>query len=193
MYSNYLNKDAEKQILKWEKDFNVNVEITNPSKSRLGVFIPKSKGRNLIKINNDLNKYSFLITLVHELAHASIWIKHGRRVKPHGDEWKQEFQRMMLRFLNPNYFPDDILKALSLHMTNPKASTVRDINLSEILISYNNQDIITISSLKDGDCFKTSDGRSFKKIEKLRKNYKCLELKSGKLYSFSPLSEIFPV
>ena len=193
MYSNYLKKDAEKQILKWEKDFNVIVEITNPSKSRLGVFIPKYTGRNLIKINNDLNKYSFLITLVHELAHASIWIKHGRRVKPHGDEWKQEFQRMMLRFLNPNYFPDDILKALSLHMTNPKASTGRDINLSEILISYNNQDIITISSLKDGDFFKTSDGRSFKKIEKLRKNYKCLELKSGKLYSFSPLSEIFPV
>ena len=75
MYSNYLNKDAEKQILKWEKDFNVNVKITNPSKSRLGVFIPKYRGRNLIKINNDLNKYSFLITLVHELAHASIWIK----------------------------------------------------------------------------------------------------------------------
>ena len=193
MYSNYLKKDAEKQILKWEKDFNVIVEITNPSKSRLGVFIPKYTGRNLIKINNDLNKYSFLITLIHELAHASIWIKYGRRVKPHGDEWKQEFQRMMLRFLNPNYFPDDILKALSLHMTNPKASTGRDINLSEILISYNNQDIITISSLKDGDFFKTSDGRSFKKIEKLRKNYKCLELKSGKLYSFSPLSEIFPV
>ena len=193
MYSNYLNKDAEKQILKWEKDFNVNVEISNPSKTRLGVFIPKHKGKNLIKINNDLNKYSFLITLVHELAHASIWIKYGRSVRPHGDEWKEEFQRMMLTFLNPYYFPDDILKALSLHMTNPRASTVRDVYLSEILISYNNHNIITISSLNDGDFFKTSDGRLFKKIEKLRKNYKCLDLKSGKLYSFSPLTEIFPV
>ena len=193
MYSNYLNKNAEKQILKWEKDFNVNVEISNPSKTRFGVFIPKYKGKNLIKINNNLNKYSFLITLVHELAHASIWIKHGRSVRPHGDQWKEEFQRMMLRFLNPNYFPDDILEALSLHMINPSASTVRDVNLSEILIRYNNHDIITISSIKDGDFFKTSDGRLFKKIEKLRKNYKCLDLKSGKLYSFSPLSEIFPV
>ena len=133
MYSNYLNKDAEKQILKWEKDFNVNVEISNPSKTRFGVFIPKYKGKNLIKINNNLNKYSFLITLVHELAHASIWIKHGRSVRPHGDQWKEEFQRMMLRFLNPNYFPDDILEALSLHMINPSASTIRDVNLSEIL------------------------------------------------------------
>ena len=42
-------------------------------------------------------------------------------VKPHGDEWKEEFQKMMLRFLNPEYFPDDILKALSRHMINPKA------------------------------------------------------------------------
>jgi len=193
LFSKYLKKEAEKQILKWEKDFNVNIKITKPSKARLGVFIPKYNGKNLIRINNDLNKYSFLITLVHELAHASIWTKYGRRVKPHGDEWKEEFQRMMLTFLSPYYFPDDILKALSLHMTNPKSSTIRDVNLSEILIKYDNKEIITISSLKDGDCFKISDGRVFKKIEKLRKNYKCLELKSGKLYSFSPLSEIFPV
>ena len=92
MYSKYLNRKAENQILKWEKDFCVTVEVTRPSKTRLGVFIPKHNGKNLIKINRDLNKYSFLITLVHEMAHASIWIKFGRRVKPHGDEWKRNFK-----------------------------------------------------------------------------------------------------
>ena len=40
----------------------------------------------------------------------SIWTKFGSMVKPHGDEWKKEFQKMMLRFLNPEYFPEDILK-----------------------------------------------------------------------------------
>ena len=78
MYSKYLNSKAEKQILKWEKDFHVKIEISKPSKTRLGVFIPKQNGENIIRINEDLNRYSFLITIVHELAHASIWKKFTR-------------------------------------------------------------------------------------------------------------------
>lgn len=195
MYLNYLNRKAERQILKWEKDFSVIIEVSKPCKTRLGVFIPKYNGKSLIKINQDLNQYSFLITLVHELAHASIWTKLGRRVKPHGDEWKKEFQKMMLGFLTPEYFPDDILKALSRHMINPMATTVRDIKLSEILMRYNDnlQEVVTINSLENGVSFKTSDGREFRKIKKMRKNYECIELKSGKIYRFSPLVVVFPL
>ena len=193
MYLKYLNRKAESQILKWEKEFCVTIQLSRPCKTRLGVFIPKHTDKNLIKINRDLNKYSFLITLVHELAHASIWIKFGRRVKPHGNEWKKEFQKMMLRFLNPEYFPDDILKALSKHLIKPMASSARDVNLTEILMNYNDRKIITINSLDNGIFFKTSDGRKFKKIEKMRKNYKCMDLKSGKIYLFSPLAEVFPL
>ena len=80
MYSKYLNSKAETQILKWEKDFHVKIEISKPSKTRLGVFIPKQNGENIIRINQDLNRYSFLITIVHELAHASIWKKFARNV-----------------------------------------------------------------------------------------------------------------
>ena len=169
MYLKYLNRKAESQILKWEKDFCVKIEVSKPCKSRVGVFIPKHNGKSLIKINQDLNQYSFLITLVHELAHASIWTKFSRRVKPHGNEWKKEFQKMMLRFLNPEYFPDDILKELSRHMISPKSSTFRDIKLTEILMSYNDndQEVITINSLEYGVCFKTSDGREFRKIKKM--------------------------
>lgn len=193
MYSKYLNREAEKQILKWEKDFHVKVEISKPSKTRLGVFIPKQTGKNIIRINQDLNRYSFLITIVHELAHASVWKKFARKVNPHGIEWKDEFKRMMLPFLNPSFFPDDILRSLSLHMIHPKASTVRDIELSEILRRYNKSNNITIQDLKDGDCFRISSGKEFKRIQRLRKNYKCQELVSGRLYRFSPLAEVIPL
>ena len=98
------------------------VEVCKPCSTRLGVFIPKHAGKNLIKINRDLNQYSFLITLVHELAHASIWIKFGRRVKPHGDEWKSEFQRMMLPFLNPDFFPEKSGKIRVFPKKNPEKS-----------------------------------------------------------------------
>ena len=85
----------------------------------------------------------------------------------------------MLPFLNPDFFPEDILHSLSLHMINPKASTVRDVELSEILRSYNKSKIITIKDLKDGDYFRVSNGKEFKRIQRLRKNYKCKELLSG--------------
>ena len=110
MLSHFLNKETELKISNWEKEFNVKVIVTNPSKSRLGVFIPKRFSENNIRINNNLNRYSFLITLIHEMAHASIWIKYGRKVNPHGLEWKMEFKRMILPFLHPNYFPEDIFK-----------------------------------------------------------------------------------
>ena len=193
MYSKYLNSKAEKQILKWEQDFHVKIEISKPSKTRLGVFIPKQNGENVIRINQDLNRYSFLITIVHELAHASIWKKFERKVNPHGIEWKNEFKSMMLPFLNPDFFPEDILRSLSLHMTHPKASTVRDVELSEILRSYNKSKTITIKDLKDGDYFRVANGKEFKRIERLRKNYKCKELLSGRLYRFSPLAEVIPL
>ena len=193
MLSHFLNKETELKISNWEKEFNVKVIVTNPSKSRLGVFIPKRFSENNIRINNNLNRYSFLITLIHEMAHASIWIKYGRKVNPHGLEWKMEFKRMILPFLHPNYFPEDILSALAKHMILPKASTVRDVDLSTILRKYDVLPSFTIDRIKDGDYFEIANGTQFQKISKLRKNYKCKEIKSGKLYRFSPLAEVIPL
>jgi hypothetical protein len=193
MLSNFLNKETQLKISNWEKEFNVKVIVTNPSKSRLGVFIPKRFSENNIRINNNLNRYSFLITLIHEMAHASIWIKYGRKVNPHGLEWKMEFKRMILPFLHPNYFPEDILSVLAKHMILPKASTVRDVDLSTILRKYDVLPSFTIDRIKDGDYFEIANGSQFQKICKLRKNYKCKEIKSGKLYRFSPLAEVIPL
>ena len=193
MLSNFLNKETQLKISNWEKEFNVKVIVTNPSISRLGVFIPKRFSENNIRINNNLNRYSFLITLIHEMAHASIWIKYGRKVNPHGLEWKMEFKRMILPFLHPNYFPEDILSALAKHMILPKASTVRDVDLSTILRKYDVLPSFTIDRIKDGDYFEIANGSQFQKICKLRKNYKCKEMKGGKLYRFSPLAEVIPL
>ena len=193
MLSNFLNKETQLKISNWEKEFNVKVIVTNPSKSRLGVFISKRFSENNIRINNNLNRYSFLITLIHEMAHASIWIKYGRKVNPHGLEWKMEFKRMILPFLHPNYFPEDILSVLAKHMILPKASTVRDVDLSTILRKYDVLPSFTIDRIKDGDYFEIANGSQFQKICKLRKNYKCKEMKSGKLYRFSPLAEVIPL
>ena len=56
MLSHFLNKETELKISNWEKEFNVKVIVTNPSKSRLGVFISKRFSENNIRINNNLNR-----------------------------------------------------------------------------------------------------------------------------------------
>ncbi|HJM16307.1 MAG TPA: SprT-like domain-containing protein, partial [Flavobacteriales bacterium] len=158
--------------------------------SRLGVFIPKRFENHVIRINNNMNEYAFLITLIHEMAHASIWEKYGRRVNPHGEEWKDQYRKMMLPFLNPEFFPEDVLRLLSNHMINPKATTVRDLELYMILKKYDKNRSTFISEINDGDEFSIDNGKRFVRIEKLRKNYKCKEISTGKLYRFSPLAEV---
>ena len=186
----FLTHETIKKINFWEEKFNVKVSVISPSKSRMGVFIPKRHGYHVIRINNNLNKYEFLITLIHEIAHASIWGKYGRRVNPHGDEWKEQYKKMILPFLNPEFFPEDILRPLSNHIINPRASTVRDLELSRILKTYDKHKSTFISEINDGDEFSIDNGKRFVRIEKLRKNYKCKEISTGKLYRFSPLAKV---
>lgn len=186
----FLERKTVKKVRSWEKKFNVEIILTNPSKSRLGVFIPKRHDNHVVRINNDLNKYAFLITLIHEIAHAVIWEKYGRRVNPHGDEWKGQYKKMMLPFLNPEFFPEDILRPLSIHMINPRASTFRDLELSRILKKYDKHKSTFISEINDGDEFYIENGKRFVRVEKLRKNYQCKEISTGRLYRFSPLAEV---
>ena len=188
--SSFLTHETIKKINFWEEKFNVKVIVISPSKSRMGVFIPKRHDYHVIRINNNLNKYEFLITLIHEIAHASIWEKYGKRVNPHGDEWKEQYKKMMLPFLNPEFFPEDILRSLSKHMINPRASTVRDLELSRILKKYDKNRSTFISEINDGDEFYIDNGKRFVRMEKLRKNYQCKEISTGKLYRFSPLAEV---
>ncbi|MCC7523705.1 MAG: hypothetical protein IT250_02725, partial [Chitinophagaceae bacterium] len=41
--------------------------------------------------------------------------------------------------------------------------------------------------------FSTDDGRVFRRGDQLRKRIRCLEIKTGKTYLFSPVYEVTPV
>ena len=97
---------------------------------------------------------------------------------------------MMLNFLTPTIFPEDILKVLSLHLKNPKASTLTDVNLASVLKKYDTNKVLTISDINQGQIFSISNGKIFKKGEKLRKRYKCVEVSTNKVYLFHPLAEV---
>tara|TARA_B100001105_G_scaffold189329_1_gene153601 strand:+ start:644 stop:1240 length:597 start_codon:yes stop_codon:yes gene_type:complete len=184
----YLPTDSIPLIKKWIEELDIAVKIKKSRNTKLGDFRVTKKREYLISINNDLNEYAFLITLTHEIAHAFVWKKYKRKVCPHGAEWKNTLKKMMLNFLNSNIFPDDILRALSKHIKNPKASTANDYNLSRILKNYDKNPKQTIDEIPDGSIFSTVNGKQFMKIEKLRKRYKCQEIVSEKIYLFNPLA-----
>ena len=177
-------------IKKWISQLSILVKIKKRRNSKLGDFRVNKKGEYLISINDDLNKFAFLITLTHEIAHAFVWEKYKRKVSPHGKQWKATFKEMMLNFLNSDIFPDDILRVLSKHLKKPKASTVNDYNLSKVLRTYDNSKQLILSEIPDGSIFSTLNGRQFVKLNKLRKRYKCKAVDSEKIYLFNPLAVI---
>jgi len=188
----FLPAPSFQKINHWTNELDIHVKITNPRKTKLGDF-KVVKDSLYISINNDLNPYSFLITLTHELAHAFVYVKHKRGVAPHGSQWQETFKSMMLNFLNPTIFPDDVLKALSVYLKQPKASTLTDMNLAAVLKKYDFVKALTISDIAEKSIFSIPNGRIFKKGKQLRKRYRCIECITNKVYLFHPFAEVIPV
>ncbi|MGB5263989.1 MAG: SprT-like domain-containing protein [Lutimonas sp.] len=157
--------------------------IVSKRKTKHGDFRRLGNGEYQITINNDLNKYRFLITLIHEMAHL-VTFKDRPRSKPHGKEWKTNFQRLMLPFLHPDIYPEDILVNLANYLKNPKARTDADIQLS---LSLKNRDDSKIGSF----IFEVPANATFyykniayQKGNKRRTRFECIELNSKKTYLF---------
>ena len=186
-YLKYLNPKAHQKIVLMQDELNIDIVACNPSITRLGVFIVRIGNKNLIKINNDLNQESFLITLLHELAHAFVYEKYNNTIRPHGKEWKSMYKLIMLDFLHPDYFNKETIKVLSRHLLNPKASSNADVDLYRLLNIHDADK--TVSDLNDGDEFFFRNNR-YRRVCKLRKNYQCIQITTNKIYRFSPIAKI---
>ena len=167
------------------------VKIKNERKSRHGDYKRLPNGKHQITINSNLNHYRFLITMIHEIAHFEAYAKYGPSIKPHGAAWKHTFQYIMLPFLNPEIFPDNLLPLLAKHFKNPKASSDTDSELALALKQYdapNNKTFIFEVPL--GKTFTLYNGRKFTMGKKRVKRFECVEVSSGKLYLFNPNAEV---
>lgn len=173
---------------------NISLRITPSRKTRLGDFRPpKQPGSPFrISLNHDLNPYQFLITFVHELAHLKVFQQYQNTVSAHGPEWKRLFQILMTPYLKNDIFPIDLKVVLARYLSNPKAASGSDIELTRCLKQYDTkkQKNPTIEEIDTGTVFKIPNGRSFVKGERLRKRYKCQCIRSKRWYLFSPIAEV---
>ena len=151
----------------------------------------ENKGHR-ISVNGDLNKFSFLITLLHEIAHLITFVKQTKRVQPHGAEWKKNFGDILTVFVTKNIFPDDVKAALINSIDNPAASSCSDVKLLRVLKNYDqkSESVYFVEQLPHGELFEIKGNRIFEKGEKVRKRFKCREIATGKWYLFSPVSEV---
>ena len=189
--TDHIPQKALPKVLKLLEHDNLTVKIKNERKTRHGDYMRLPNGKHQITINSNLNQHRFLITLIHEVAHFEAYKNYGKFIKPHGLEWKHTFKYLMLPFLNPEIFPNDLLPLLANHFKNPKASSDTDVKLVWALKQFDeSNDKTYVFEVPNGSNFKLYNGKIFKKGNKRVKRYECVELKTGKLYLFNPNAEV---
>jgi len=192
----YLPDNSFELVMPLITQHKVHLTITRERQSKLGDYRNAHAGRNhRISVNGNLNKYSFLITLLHELAHLLAYEKHGHTIQSHGREWKTIFSEVLKAFLHQHLFPDDIAKEIRASLHNPAASSCAEESLQRVLMNYDKRKpgVKRIEEISDGKHFRISNGRIFQKMERVRKRYKCTELATGKMYLFSAVYEVMEI
>lgn len=169
----------------------VHLKIVNERKTRHGDYRKGLNGKHEITVNSNLNKYKFLITLIHEIAHLVAFEKFGRSIKPHGEEWKYTFKKLMIPYIRPEIFPNQLLPLLARHFKNPSASSDTDTTLALALKQFDKEnDFNYVFEIPYGSVFRIKNGKIFKKIAVRTKRFECIELSSGKIYLFNPNAEV---
>ncbi|MUV03741.1 sprT domain-containing protein [Flavobacterium rakeshii] len=187
----YLPEHAVDSVFELIREYGVHLKIVNDRVTRHGDYRRDGNGYHQITVNGSLNKYRFLMTLIHEIAHLVAFEKYGRNIKPHGVEWKSTFQKLMVPFIRPEIFPSQLLPLLARHFRNPKASSDTDATLSIALKQFDEvSDKNYIFEIPYGSHFRIYNGKIFRKGAQRVKRYECQEVSTGKVYLFNPNAEV---
>lgn len=192
----YLPEQTASDVIHYLQTYKVQLTITQARTSILGNYRnAHGNHHHRISVNGNLNKYSFLITLLHELAHLLTFERYQHRVAPHGKEWKQQYASILAVFLKKNVFPEDIHKEIERSLHNPGASSCSEPELMRVLKTYDppSDGLVFIEQLKPGDWFVTRDNLCFQMGTKRRTRYLCTQFKTGKQYLFNGLYEVKPI
>ncbi len=189
----YIPRGAYEQVTRYLNRYKVHLTITPERSSVLGNYQGAFKGKNhRITVNGNLNKYSFLITLLHELGHLVTYDKYGVRIQAHGVEWKYEYGRLLTVFISQKIFPKIIEAELISTLEDPSASSCTEISLLRVLRKFDppKPGYFLLEELPEKSFFKTSNGALFRKILQKRTRILCSMVGTSRQYLFSPVTEV---
>ncbi len=162
-------------VLPMIQNERLTLKLTNRKGQRLGAYQRDLTGNQVILLNTRQDPYSLLITLLHEIAHMQVRLAHRKKVQPHGPEWKQAFSRLLEQASGLTCLPDDI-RALMMNMAkSPKSRQFSHVTAGQVLLRYSSdpRHEILLCDLPEGSFFKTPDGKTYIKGERIRTRYKC--------------------
>lgn len=184
----YLPENTLPFLKNWFGDHYIHIKITKGRNSKLGDYRKLPDKSHLITVNSTLDPQLFFFVLTHELAHLLAFEKYGRRIAPHGNEWKQTYREMLLESLS--IYSDDLKPIIIKFSHSPKANFMA----SPDLVRY-----FHMSDLREHLCFVEDltphnifiyNKQRYRMIEKLKKNYLCENLDNGKKYIFKSLAKV---
>jgi SprT protein len=183
---------VEELILK-EK---LQIIISRNRSTKLGDYRPPQlRNYHRISVNYDLNPPLMLLILLHEYAHLVVFKSYGRKVSPHGTEWKNAFRNLIQPVLHEDNFPKEILPLLHRYFINPKASVSGAPKLFHALKSIGNETYQPnfLKDLPDNAWFSGNDGRIFQRIGLKRTRILCKLKNSRRMYLIHPYYEVNPL
>ena len=186
----HLPRAAWPVVLNWmRRNPKVLVRISKPRITKLGDY--RTATRKLphrITVNEDLNRYAFLVVLIHEFAHYVTFAKYHRHA-PHGAEWKAEYKRLMRPYISREVFPADLMRALDHHLHDAPSSSCTDHGLMRILRRYDRDPRPFLEELEENTVFRFN-ARLFVKGRRMRTRFRCRCLNNRRIYLIDPTAEV---
>lgn len=184
----YLPENTLQYLKIWFLDHYIHIKITRNRNSKLGDYRKLPDNSHEITINSTLSPQLFFFVLTHELAHLIAFEKYGRRISPHGNEWKETFRLMLLESLE--VYEEELRPIITKFSKSPKANFMASPDLVKYFHIEKQDDTLQfIEELKKGEYFMYRNEKYL--LEGLiKKNYLCKNLATGRKYSFKPLARV---
>ena len=172
----------------WFGSYPCHLKITKNRNSKLGDYRKLPDKSHQITVNGTLEPQLFFFVLTHELAHLIAFEKYGRRISPHGVEWKQTFREMLLESLT--VYAEDLRPIIQKFSKSPKANFMASPDLVKYFHVPKEDDEQTfIENLKKGELFEYKK-EIFVIEETTKKRYLCKNIKSSRKYYFRNLAQV---
>lgn len=184
----YLPQNTLHYLKIWFADYYIHIKITKNRNSKLGDYRKLPDNSHEITINSTLVPELFFFVLTHELAHLIAFEKYGRRISPHGNEWKETFRKMLLQSID--VYNENLRPIIVKFSQSPKANFMASPDLVKYFhIERQDDALVFIEKLQKGDFFIYRNEKYL--LEGLiKKNYLCKNLATGRKYSFKPLARV---
>lgn len=184
----YLPQNTLQYLRVWFSDYYIHIKVTRNRNSKLGDYRKLPDNSHEITVNSTLTPQLFFFVLTHELAHLIAFEKYGRRISPHGNEWKETFRNMLIESLD--IYDEDLKPIIIKFSKSPKANFMASPDLVRYFHTEKQDDSLHfIEQLQKGEFFMYRNEKYL--LEGLiKKNYLCKNLATGRKYSFKPLARV---